>query len=162
MYTFYDYRLLKCLSYAFLNALTDVESRTCDGSAFHVFAPLTQNEFSRSSSLVRGTVSGMKDCCWRVVGFIGLFGLKRESLSTPQNPRKHLYISIASPRCRLSSRVVRLSWRSLSGYEPLTSLIRRVARCCTFSSVSMSFLLLRAPCWNRILKMRSYKNLVNL
>ena len=119
--------------------LTDEESRTDDGNAFHSFAPLIQKKFSRKSSLVRGIDKGMKDCCCRVFGSVGWQGLKSMSFSMPQYPFRHLNTSIASPRFRLSSRVVRLSFFNLSSYEPLMSLIRRVARCWILSSKWTSF-----------------------
>ena len=83
--------------------LTDEESRTDDGNAFHSFAPLIQKKFSRKSSLVRGIDKGMKDCCCRVFGSVGWQGLKSMSFSMPQYPFRHLNTSIASRMTHLKA-----------------------------------------------------------
>ena len=119
--------------------LIELDSRTLDGRLFQSLAPLTQKKLSRKSSLARGTLKGRNDCWWRVFGSLLCWSVNNVLCSMFQNPRRNLNISIASPRCQLSSRVVRPSCFIVSGFEPLMLLIRRVARRWIFSKMSMSF-----------------------
>ena len=89
--------------------LIELDSRTLDGRLFQSLAPLTQKKLSRKSSLARGTFKGRNDCWWRVFGSLLCWSVNNVLCSMFQNPRRNLNISIASPRCRLSSRVVRPS-----------------------------------------------------
>ena len=109
------YKPFTYLSYEFLNAFTELDSRTDDDKLFHSFAPLTQKKFFLRSRLVRGMDNGMNDCWCLVFGCFGSLSVKSVSLFMFQKPRRHLYTSIASPRTRLSSKVVRPSCCSRSG-----------------------------------------------
>ena len=95
-----------------------LDSRPLDGMLFQSLAPLTQKKLLRKSSLARGTFKGKNNCWWRVFGSLLCCSVNSLLCSLFQNPRRNLNISIASPRCRLSSRVVRPSCLILPRYEP--------------------------------------------
>ena len=63
------YKPFTYLSYEFLNAFTELDSRMDDDKLFHSFAPLTQKKFFLRSRLVRRMDNGMNDCwCLYIFG----------------------------------------------------------------------------------------------
>ena len=102
-------------SYLFLNWFTLFDSRILDGRLFHSLAPRTEKKFFRRSRFARGILRGMNECCCLVFGWLTLFNVNRVSLLTSKKPLRYLKTSIASPRFRLSSRVVKFNCCSRSG-----------------------------------------------
>ena len=109
------YVLVMRASYLFLNWFTVFDSRIWDGRLFQSLAPRTEKKFFRMSRFARGTLRGMNECCCLVFGWLTLFRVNRVSLLTSRKPLRYLKTSIASPRFRLSSRVVKFNCCSRSG-----------------------------------------------